>query len=103
MDVITARSDTRARVSVHGEVDAETAPRLENEINLLLEAGVTEVVMDASAVSFLSSAGLSVLIGAHRSAPAFRLERGNRNVDRLVALTQLGVLYGDGESLDEPS
>lgn len=97
MDVTTIRSDTSARVSVAGDVDSETAPRLDHELSTLLSGGVTEIVLDASEVDFLSSAGLSVLISGHRSAALFRLERGNRVVDRLITLTGLEMLYGDSE------
>ena len=63
----------------------------------LFSGGATSLVVDVEAVSFLGSSGLSVLIGAHRTAERFELRRGNRIVDRLISLTGLGLLYGDSE------
>ena len=95
MDVTTSRSGAETRVRITGEIDSETAPRLEQEFQALRDAGATQIVVDGSGIAFLSSAGLSVLITAHRSVESFRLERGNRIIDRLIALTGLELLYGE--------
>jgi anti-sigma B factor antagonist len=95
MDVTTTRSGTNAAVSVTGDVDSETAPALAQEVEELLAAGVSGLSMDLSGVTFLSSAGLSVLIDARKRSTEFRLIRGNRLVDRLVSLTGLEILYGE--------
>jgi anti-sigma B factor antagonist len=55
-------------LSARGEIDTVTAPELQGQIEQAAsEAGVT-LVVDLSAVSFLSSAGLSVLVQAHQRA-----------------------------------
>lgn len=95
MQVTTARNGVEAVVTIVGDVDAETSPRLEEEVNSLLVAGARTLVVDADGVTFLGSSGLSVLLGAHRSAEQFVLRRGNRIVDRLVTLTGLEFLYGE--------
>jgi anti-sigma B factor antagonist len=96
MDLTTSRNGGTARVSVTGDVDSETSPQFESELMALLDDGVSELVVDPSGIDFLSSAGLSVLITAHTKAERFRLERGNRTVDRLIELTGLGLLYDAG-------
>ncbi len=98
MQVTTTRSGDGAVVTIAGDVDAETSPRLEADLTALLEGGVRSLVVDVEAVSFLGSSGLSVLIGAHRAADRFELRRGNRIVDRLIDLTGLGLLYGDADA-----
>ena len=98
MEVTSTIEGHAGRVVVNGDVDSETSPQLESAIAALLTGGVTELVVDVGAVSFLSSAGLSVLIGAQRDADVFRLERGNRIVDRLVSLTGLSILYGEEDA-----
>ena len=98
MQVTTTRSGDEAVVTIAGDVDAETSPQLEAEMNTLFASGTKSVVVDAEGISFLGSSGLSVLIGAHRTAERFALRRGNRIVDRLISLTGLGLLYGDSET-----
>jgi anti-sigma B factor antagonist len=95
MKTTTERTGTSARVSASGDIDSETAPQLDQVLTTLSNDGVNEVTLNVLDVSFLSSAGLSVLISAHREFERFQLERGNRIVDRLVALTGLAILYGD--------
>ena len=95
MQVTTTRNGDQAVVTVTGDVDADTSPRLEAEFSSLLAGGAHTMVVDVEGVSFLGSSGLSVLIGAHRSADGFTLRRGNRIVDRLIELTGLGLLYGE--------
>lgn len=98
MQVTTTRNGDEAVVIIGGDVDAETSPQLEAEINSVLGRGVRSMIVDVEAVSFLGSSGLSVLIGAHRAADHFELRRGNRIVDRLIELTGLGLLYGDADA-----
>ena len=65
-------------LSVSGEVDMATAPDLEESIKDALERGSEVLVVDLSGVSFLASAGMSVLIGGNQLA-------GERTDFRLVA------------------
>ena len=97
MQVTTTRSGDEAVVTIAGDVDAGTSPQLEAELNTVFASGASAIIVDVEAVSFLGSSGLSVLIGAHRTAERFELRRGNRIVDRLISLTGLGLLYGDNE------
>ena len=103
MDIVIDRHDGTARVRVTGDVDSETAPRLEAELARVIVDGADDLVLDLSEVSFLSSAGLGVLIGLHRDAQRLRVEPGNRIVDRVIELTGLGLLYGEDEGSDDPA
>ena len=99
MDVTSNRSGTSATLVVSGDVDSETAPALDSAVRALIADGVTSLSLDAGAVTFLSSAGLSVFVSAKKELPdegGFVLLRGNRTVDRLIQLTGLELLFGSG-------
>ena len=51
-------------VRVSGDVDIATAPVLRSRLHDLLATGVREVVVDVSAVTFIDSIGMSVVMSA---------------------------------------
>jgi anti-sigma B factor antagonist len=83
-----------AVLSVHGEVDLETAPALRETLLPVLEHQTGPVVVDLSEVSFMDSTGVHVLVDTLR-----RLELQNRRfaiacreggqIHRLLALVGL--------------
>ena len=57
-------------VSVGGEIDVYTAPKLRDKITELVGAGVYDLVIDMEAVEFLDSTGLGVLVGGLKKVRA---------------------------------
>jgi anti-sigma B factor antagonist len=56
-------------MSLGGEIDLYTAPRLHGELFTLLSGdGPVQVVVDMSEVDFCDSTGMNVLLAAHRRA-----------------------------------
>jgi anti-sigma B factor antagonist len=53
-------------VAPHGEIDALTAPRLGRRLLDLAEEGKRLLVVDLSAVTFMDSTGISVILNALR-------------------------------------
>ncbi len=53
-------------VSVRGSVDLATAPILQAAVDAALADGPAQLVVDLSAVDFLASAGMAILVEAHR-------------------------------------
>jgi len=51
-------------VHVHGDVDVDTAPRLQARLDEVLERGARVVVLHLDGVSFLDSSGLRVIAHA---------------------------------------
>ncbi|GAB3827190.1 STAS domain-containing protein [Dactylosporangium cerinum] len=52
-------------VRADGELDVSTAPQLRQTITSALDDGGEKVIVDLSAVTFMDSTTLGVLIGAH--------------------------------------
>ena len=52
-------------VALEGRLDTSTAPQLEAELKDAI-GGVTELVLDFSALEYISSAGLRVLLSAQK-------------------------------------
>jgi anti-sigma B factor antagonist len=52
-------------IYIGGKMDANTAPELENVISKEIET-TKELILDMQAVTYLSSAGLRVLLGTHK-------------------------------------
>ncbi len=79
-------------LTVAGEIDLNVAGPLRDEITQCLDAGPEALIVDLSAVTFLSSSGLSALVDAHRmSAPdtAVRIVAADRAVLRPLQITHL--------------
>jgi len=51
-------------VSVRGEVDVATSPRLRNELVALMDQDARSIVLDLGGMTFIDSSGLGVLVGA---------------------------------------
>jgi anti-sigma B factor antagonist len=55
-------------IDLDGEIDVSQAPRLRKTIIDLLENNTTPLLINMSDVVYIDSAGLSVIIAAHRKA-----------------------------------
>jgi anti-sigma B factor antagonist len=65
-DVTTSRVGGAAVLSVHGDIDALTAPNLAEAISTAQAEQPSAVIVDLSDVEFLASAGLTALVAAHQ-------------------------------------
>jgi len=87
----------RGLVSLRGEVDIYTAPRLKERLVGLLDDGVTGVVVDLSEVTFIDSTALGVLIGGVRrlreAEGRMALVVATRPVERVLTLTGLDRVF----------
>ena len=83
-------------VTADGEIDSTSAPELRQRLTEILDDDVTEFTVDLRQVSFLDSAGLCVLAGAHRRAveqgARMRLLASSRAVIRPLQITGLWEL-----------
>ncbi len=69
MEVLVKSVDGATVVELAGDIDGSTAPVAQARILEQLVAGVG-VILDMTGVAYMSSAGLRMLLSAHRSATA---------------------------------
>jgi anti-sigma B factor antagonist len=90
LTISTREAGGRTVVSVAGEIDVYTAPRLREEITELVAAGTYDLVIDMSGVEFLDSTGLGVLVGGLKKV---RAHEGSLqlvcNQDRLLKIFRI--------------
>ena len=65
MTILTEKKNDTLVVAIEGRLDTVTAPELDAEIIAKTE-GVTELVIDMAKIEYISSAGLRVLLSAHK-------------------------------------
>ena len=70
LTLATREVDGTTIVSVGGEIDVYTAPKLRDKITELVAAGSYDLVVDLEAVEFLDSTGLGVLVGGLKKVRA---------------------------------
>ncbi len=65
MKITKSQSGASAQIKLEGRLDTITAPELEKEIQTLSDA--SELVIDFADLDYISSAGLRVLLSAHKA------------------------------------
>lgn len=69
MTIIKKQNGTALEIALEGRLDTMTAPELEAELNKSL-GGADSLTMDFSKLEYISSAGLRVLLSAHKTMNA---------------------------------
>ncbi len=105
-DVEQKDLDERTRViRVTGEIHATTAPALAAPLDDAVRHGKTLMVLDLTAVEFIDSTGLSVLLNGLRQVTRVRgrmaLACTNPTVLRLFEITRLDATFDILPSCDE--
>ena len=102
---LTRRTDNIAVVTLAGEVDLYTAPKFQEALLQGIAEGARRVIVDLSAVTFLDSTALGVLIrGAKELGPdggALHLVSGPGSVRRILEITGLAGVFAIHSTLDE--
>jgi anti-sigma B factor antagonist len=90
-------NDQTSLIDLEGEVDVYTAPQLKQQIITLLDSGVKHVVVNLSAVDYLDSTALGVLIGGLKR---LRERNGtldlicpNQRIKRIFEITGLDKIF----------
>ncbi len=97
LEVVARDIDGVVTVSVRGEIDLVTAPRLEAAFSTALEDAKTGVVFDLGAVTYFGSEGIRALVSACSRATALDLHRtvvASPIVQRVLEVAGLEELVG---------
>ncbi|MFB8003776.1 STAS domain-containing protein [Nocardia sp. NPDC056000] len=86
-------------VTVTGEVDVTSAPMLDRVLRDALHTSPRTVVIDMTGVSFLGSAGITVLAAAAQHSPELLRIVGSYPVSRPLEITGADVLFAMCDSL----
>jgi len=101
---VTERDDW-AVLAVGGEVDVATAPRLREQLIGLVNQGSHRIVVDLTAVDFLDSTGLGVLVGGLKRVRAhdgsLRLVCTQERILKIFRITGLTKVFPIHSSVDE--
>ena len=105
LDVETGTIDGAALLTLRGEIDVYTAPRLRQAIIDLVDGGADRIVVDMEKVDFLDSTGLGVLVGGLKRV---RMKDGSLSIvttqDKILKIfdiTGLSKVFPIFGSLDE--
>ncbi|HEY3266314.1 MAG TPA: STAS domain-containing protein [Armatimonadota bacterium] len=84
-------------ISVRGEVDVYTAPKLREEIHRRMDDGAIRLVVDLADVAYMDSSGLGVLIGALKRAREAEgdliVAAPNPRIARILDVTGLSRIF----------
>jgi anti-sigma B factor antagonist len=92
--VLTTETEgDRTVITIKGELDAYTAPAVEEQISKLMSERALDLVLDLSQTGFLDSSGLRAILTAHRRLEseqgALTLRSPSEPVVRLLEITGL--------------
>ena len=84
------------RVRPRGELDLSSVDQLDGALRELREAGFDQIELDLSALTFMDSTGLRLVLAwdgeARRDGMSLRLRRGPAAVQRVFEVTGVGDL-----------
>jgi anti-sigma B factor antagonist len=105
LDVETGTKDGASVVTLRGEIDVYTAPRLRQTLIDLVEGGVTDIVVDMEKVDFLDSTGLGVLVGGLKRVKdregSMKLVATQDRILKIFDITGLSKVFPIFGSLDK--
>lgn len=79
--------DGSAVLRVAGELDLSTAPMLRDELERLVSAGRTQIVIDVTDLEFIDSSGISVLVRTYRRGGRLSLQNPRTSVRRPLEIS----------------
>jgi anti-sigma B factor antagonist len=105
LDLDTTTQGDTSVISLRGEIDVYTAPRLRQALIDLVSQGATDIVVDMDKVDFLDSTGLGVLVGGLKRVKSndgdLRLVVTQDRIMKIFDITGLSKVFPIHGSLDD--
>jgi anti-sigma B factor antagonist len=105
LSLTTRTEGDRTIVTVGGEIDVYTAPKLREQLIDLVSAGSYQLVVDMEGVDFLDSTGLGVLVGGLKRVRAhdgsLRLVCTQERILKIFRITGLTKVFPIHNSVEE--
>ncbi|MER5795503.1 STAS domain-containing protein [Streptomyces sp. NPDC001980] len=96
LNVYRRDRDTRALITLVGEIDLATAPQVSEALAECLSDGIRSIDVDLTAVTFCDASGLNAFLTAFRlvtdAGTALRLHYPSRAMARVIEITGSGFL-----------
>ncbi len=107
MNITTRTQGGVTVVAIDGNLDSNTSPTAQQQLDALLAGGAKKVALDFTALDYISSAGLRVLLGTAKrlngSGGALRMFGLNQSVREVFDIsgfsTILSVCRTEGDAL----
>ena len=84
------------RFTIKGRVDSVYALPIQEKLEEAIKNGVTKIILNMSQVEYLSSAGIRVILKAHRDVKkaggTFGIEKPSSNVKNVIGMAALNEL-----------
>lgn len=104
MDITTTENGSATVVAVTGELDVSTAPELEERLQQLIDGGSADLVVDLSAIDFLDSTGLGVMVKAlkwaREAGGGLRVVATEERITKVFTITGLDEVMRLSDSVD---
>ncbi|MCB1804802.1 MAG: STAS domain-containing protein [Candidatus Competibacteraceae bacterium] len=105
MDIEVDERHNATALKLHGRLDANTAVDLDKQLTALIENDNKAVVLDFSAMAYISSAGLRILLTAAKKLQsqqrAFLLCAINANIMEVFKMTGFHRILQIHDNLDQ--
>lgn len=97
MNIATRARNDVTIVALAGNVDSKTSPQAQDALDSVLASGVKRIVLDCTALDYISSAGLRVLLGAAKrlsgAGSALRLFGLNESVREVFQISGFTTIF----------
>jgi anti-sigma B factor antagonist len=104
LEVETEKRDRWSVISLRGEIDVYTAPRLRQALIDLVENDEKDILVDMTRVDFLDSTGLGVLVGGLKRVKAkdgsLEIVATEDKILKIFEITGLSKVFPIHESVD---
>jgi anti-sigma B factor antagonist len=105
LDITTEHNQDFCVLTLSGEVDVYTAPRLKETLIEEVASGCVKIIVDLDDVGFIDSSGLGVLVGGLRRVKehdgAIRLVCTRENILKIFRITGLDKVFPIFSDIEE--